>query len=106
MNIKPILFNTNTVEVIGLLQNGLYLSHEKMGEKFYAGTLKVKRLSGAEDLLPSRFRAASTSRRKPSKTAPSRSPASSAPTTRSSATRADCLSTSTPRASKQHRKAR
>lgn len=52
MNIKPILFNTNTVEVIGLLQNGLYLSHEKMGEKFYAGTLKVKRLSGAEDLLP------------------------------------------------------
>lgn len=43
---------TNAVEVIGQLQNGLYLSHEKMGEKFYAGTLKVKRLSGAEDLLP------------------------------------------------------
>lgn len=43
---------TNTVEIIGLLQNGLYLSHEKMDEKFYAGTIKVKRLSGAEDLLP------------------------------------------------------
>ncbi len=43
---------TNTVEVIGQLQNGLYLSYAKMGEKFYAGTLKVKRLSGTEDLLP------------------------------------------------------
>lgn len=43
---------TNAVEVVGQLQNGLYLSYEKMGEKFYAGTFKVKRLSGAEDLLP------------------------------------------------------
>lgn len=97
---------TNAVEVIGQLQNGLYLSHEKMGEKFYAGTLKVKRLSGAEDLLPVTIPGRLYEQAQAIENGPVQITASSAPTTRSSAIRADCLSTSTPRASQQRRQAR
>lgn len=43
---------TNTAKVIGKLQGGLCVDHEVEGEKFYTGTISVKRLSGMEDLLP------------------------------------------------------
>lgn len=42
----------NMVEVVGKLQHGFVFSHEMMGEKFYAGTIAVKRLSGTEDFIP------------------------------------------------------
>lgn len=43
---------TNTIEAVGRLSDCLYMSHESYGEKLYAGTISVKRLSGAEDNIP------------------------------------------------------
>lgn len=42
----------NRIVAAGQLENSLVLSHEVMNEPFYAGTLLVKRLSGAVDRLP------------------------------------------------------
>lgn len=42
----------NRIVAAGRLENSLSLSHEVMNEPFYAGTLLVKRLSGAVDRLP------------------------------------------------------
>ncbi|MBQ8507074.1 MAG: single-stranded DNA-binding protein [Clostridia bacterium] len=42
----------NRIVAAGRLEEGLELSHEVMNEPFYAGTLLVKRLSGAVDRLP------------------------------------------------------
>lgn len=42
----------NRIVAAGQLENSLTLSHEVMNEPFYAGTLLVKRLSGAVDRLP------------------------------------------------------
>ena len=42
----------NRIVAAGRLEGSLTLSHEVMNEPFYAGTLLVKRLSGAVDRLP------------------------------------------------------
>ena len=42
----------NRIVAAGVLEDSLTLSHEVMNEPFYAGTLLVKRLSGAVDRLP------------------------------------------------------
>ena len=42
----------NRIVAAGRLEDSLTLSHEVMNEPFYAGTLLVKRLSGAVDRLP------------------------------------------------------
>ena len=42
----------NRIVAAGRLEDELTLSHEVMNEPFYAGTLLVKRLSGAVDRLP------------------------------------------------------
>ncbi len=42
----------NRIVAAGRLEGSLTLSHEVMNEPFYAGTLLVKRLSGAVDKLP------------------------------------------------------
>jgi len=42
----------NRISTAGRLEGPLELSHEVMNEPFYAGTLLVKRLSGAVDRLP------------------------------------------------------
>ena len=42
----------NRIIAVGRLDGELELSHEVMNEPFYAGTLLVKRLSGAVDRLP------------------------------------------------------
>ncbi len=42
----------NRIVAAGRLEDSLSLSHEVMNEPFYAGTLLVKRLSGAVDRLP------------------------------------------------------
>ena len=42
----------NRMVAAGRLDGPLELSHEVMNEPFYAGTLLVKRLSGAIDRLP------------------------------------------------------
>ena len=42
----------NTMVAAGRLEKPLEMSHEVMNEAFYAGTLLVKRLSGAVDRLP------------------------------------------------------
>ena len=42
----------NRIVAAGQLEDSLTLSHEVMNEPFYAGTLLVKRLSGAVDRLP------------------------------------------------------
>jgi len=42
----------NRIVAAGRLEDSLQLSHEVMNEPFYAGTLLVKRLSGAVDRLP------------------------------------------------------
>ena len=42
----------NRIMAAGRLEGELRLSHEVMNEPFYAGTLAVKRLSGAVDSLP------------------------------------------------------
>ena len=42
----------NRIIAAGQLEDSLTLSHEVMNEPFYAGTLLVKRLSGAVDRLP------------------------------------------------------
>ena len=42
----------NRIVAAGMLEDSLTLSHEVMNEPFYAGTLLVKRLSGAVDRLP------------------------------------------------------
>ena len=42
----------NRIAAAGKLEGSLVLSHEVMNEPFYAGTLLVKRLSGAVDRLP------------------------------------------------------
>lgn len=42
----------NRMAAAGYLESALELSHEVMNEPFYAGTLVVKRLSGATDRLP------------------------------------------------------
>ena len=42
----------NRIVATGQLEDSLTLSHEVMNEPFYAGTLLVKRLSGAVDRLP------------------------------------------------------
>ena len=42
----------NRIVAAGRLEDSLVLSHEVMNEPFYAGTLLVKRLSGAVDRIP------------------------------------------------------
>jgi len=42
----------NRIVAAGRLEDSLTLSHEVMNEPFYAGTLLVKRLSGAVDRIP------------------------------------------------------
>ena len=42
----------NRMTAAGRLEGPLEISHEVMNEPFYAGTLLVKRLSGAVDRLP------------------------------------------------------
>ena len=42
----------NRIVAAGRLEESLTISHEVMNEPFYAGTLLVKRLSGAVDRLP------------------------------------------------------
>ena len=44
--------SNNRIVAAGRLEDSLQLSHEVMNEPFYAGTLLVKRLSGAVDRLP------------------------------------------------------
>ena len=42
----------NRMVAAGRLENAPMLSHEVMHEPFYAGTLLIKRLSGAVDKIP------------------------------------------------------
>ena len=43
----------NRMVAAGRLESAPMLSHEVMHEPFYAGTLLIKRLSGAVDRIPS-----------------------------------------------------
>lgn len=44
--------NGNTIHLRGHICQSLQFGHELFGEQFYVTTLRVPRLSGAEDFLP------------------------------------------------------
>ncbi len=52
MKTAAAISNNNTVTLAGKLVQKPTLSHEVFGEKFFAATLAVNRLSGSQDLIP------------------------------------------------------